>query len=83
MGFNQHKPVLEERTPQKRSRVRIRGGLLLLAHALLDERHENSFLLFCLLRSFCDLSACVFLVFHSLDHADGHRLPHVTHGKAT
>lgn len=57
------------------------GGLLLLAHALLDDGHENSFLL-CLLRSLCDLAAN-FLCFHSLDHTDGHSLPHVTHGKAT
>lgn len=60
------------------------GGPLLLRHDfLLDVLHENSFLLFSLLRRLSDLSTGGDLLLNRLDDTNSHSLPHVTHGKAT
>ena len=60
------------------------GGPLLLRHDfLLDVLHENSFLLIGLLCGLGDLSTGGGLLIDGLDDADGHGLPHVTHGEAT
>uniref|UniRef100_G3NC36 Uncharacterized protein n=1 Tax=Gasterosteus aculeatus TaxID=69293 RepID=G3NC36_GASAC len=56
------------------------SGPLMPAHILLlDVLHDHSFLLLGLLCSLGCLSGN-FLAFNGLDHTDGHRLPHVTHG---
>lgn len=59
------------------------SGPLMPAHiSLLDVLHDHSFLLLGLLCSLGCLSGN-FLAFNGLDHTDGHRLPHVTHGETS
>ena len=90
MGFNQHKPVLEQRALPKRRRswvARKEKGwgspLLLRRDIVLDVLYANSFLLIGLLCRLGDLSTGAVLLLHRLDDTDGHGLPHVSHSKAT